>query len=220
MPLDNIQKYSRIYDYIYDYHKLIQDYYSKHAVSFLVTYYNHDMPSIVWDDNKLFGGSYEKTGELSGRRWNKILYLPVYFMEEVSTAFDGQDVGYVKEGQTSFAFPSTYGITPYAGDMIKFDQTFLRETNDKYPLFQISGVEIYPNTDRRFWKCIAKVYQSKTTDALEDESLSNVYMFVDYDKKIHTLEDGQYLTRILTKNESLREKLKDLYDDNSGFYLS
>lgn len=220
MTLDNIQKYARVYDYIHDYNELVQDYYSKHAISFLITYYNHDMPSTVWDDNKLFGGSYEKTGELSGRRWNKILYLPVYFMDEVTTAFDGQDIGYVKEGQTSFAFPSTYGITPYPGDMLKFDQTFLRATNDKYPVFQVSGAEIYPNTDKRFWKLTAKVYQSKTIDALDDDSLSEVHMFVDYDKKIHTLNDGLYLTRLLTKNENLRDKLKGLFDDNSGFYLS
>lgn len=220
MSLDNIQKYTRIYDYIYDYHKLIYDYYSKHAVSFLITYYNHDVPNVIWDDNKLFGGSYERTGELSGRVWNKILLLPVYFMEEVQTPFDGQEIGYVKEGQTTFVIPSTYGLTPYPGDYLKFDQTFLRQVNDKYPIFEVTGTEISVNTDFRHWKCTAKVYQSKTTDALDDESLSRVFIFTDYDKKIHTFEDGQFLTRVLSKNEKLKDKLTGMFDENSGFYLS
>jgi hypothetical protein len=218
MSLDNIQKYQRVYDYISDYHRLLYDYYSKHAVAFQVTYYNYDVPNIVWDDDQLYGGSYETTGDLSGKVWNKILLLPVYFMEEVSTAFDGQETGYVKEGRTSFVIPSTYGITPYPGDFVKFNQTFLRQENDIYPIFKIEGVEIHPNTDYRQWKLIAQVYQSKTTEHV-DRKVSNVYSFVEYDKKIHTLADAQFMTKLLIKNEELRSKLKNYFDQNSGFYF-
>lgn len=218
MSLDNIQKYNRVYEYIADYHRLLYDYYSKHAVAFQVTYYNYDVPNIVWDNDKLFGGSYETTGDLSGKVWNKILLLPVYFMEEVTSVFDGQDIGYVKEGRTSFVIPNTYGITPYPGDFVKFDQTFLRQTNDIYPVFKIEGVEVHPNTDYRQWKLIAQVYQSKTTEHI-DRKVSNIYSFVEYDKKIHTLADAQFMTRLLIKNENLRSKLKDFFDQNSGFYF-
>jgi len=218
MSFDTIQRYTRIYDYIADYQRLLHDYYSKHAVAFQVTYYNYDVPNIVWDDDKLYGGSYETTGDLSGKVWNKILLLPVYFMEEVSTAFDGQEIGYVKEGRTSFVIPSTYNITPYPGDFVKFDQTFLRQANDIYPLFKIEGVEIHPNTDFRQWKLIAQVYQSKTTEHV-DRKVTNIYSFVEYDKKIHTLADAQFITRLLIKNEDLRSKLKNYFDQNSGFYF-
>jgi hypothetical protein len=207
-----------MYDYIYDYQKLLYDYYSKHAVPFLVTYYNYDIGNIVWDDENLFGGSYESTGDLSGKRWNKYLLMPVYFMEEVSTVFDGQDIGYIKDGRTSFVIPNTYGITPYPGDYIKFDQTFLRQTNDNYPVFRIQGAEISVNTDFRFWKLIAEVYQSKKTTSI-DAKVTETFSFVDYDKKIHTLSDSEFLTRLLIKNESIRSTLKDLYDGNSGFYF-
>ena len=216
---DSIQKYERIYEFIADYHKTLYDFYSKHAVAFLITYYNHDVPETIWDDKKLFGGSYEYVGDLSGRKFNKILFLPVYFMEDVSTAFDGQDIGYVKEGQTSFVIPSTYGLTPYAGDFLKFDQTFLRQTNDIYPTFHVTGVELSVNTDFRFWKMTAKVFDSKTIDRIEENNLQDVWVFSEYDKKIHTFEDGQFITNMLTKNEKLRAKLRSLYDPNSGFYF-
>ena len=213
-----IQNYTRIYDYIEDYQRLLYDFYSKHAVAFQVTYYNHDTENTVWDNDQLFDGSYEITGELSGRSWNKILLLPVYFMEEINTVFDAQDIGYVKDGRTSFVIPNTYGITPYPGDFVKFDQTFLRQTNDIYPIFRIEGVEIHPNTDYRQWKLTAHVYQSETTAHLEPQ-VTNTYSFVDYDKTIHTLADAQFLTRMLVKNEQLRANLKDYFDQNSGFYF-
>jgi len=213
-----IQNYTRIYDYISDYQRLLYDFYSKHAVAFQVTYYNHDTENTVWDNDQLFDGSYEITGELSGRSWNKILLLPVYFMEEINTVFDAQDIGYVKDGRTSFVIPNTYGITPYPGDFVKFDQTFLRQTNDIYPIFRIEGVEIHPNTDYRQWKLTAHVYQSETTAHLEPQ-VTNTYSFVDYDKTIHTLADAQFLTRMLVKNEQLRANLKDYFDQNSGFYF-
>ena len=48
----------------------------------------------------------------------------------------------------------------------------------------------------------------------------NTYTFYEYDKKIHTLEDAAFLTRLLSKNEILRDRCKQkLFDDNSGFYL-
>lgn len=220
MSLDTMQNYTRIYDYIHDYHKLLYDFYSKHAVSFLVTYYHLNVDETIWDNNKLFGGSYENIGSLTGIMYDKILLLPVYFMEDVTTAFDGQDIGYVKEGVTTLTIPSTYGFIPYPGDIIKFDQTFLKITNDTHPLFRIEGVEKSVNTDYTFWKLHAQQYQSRTTTDLELNQLNRTLVFFDYDKKIHLLNDAEYLTKILLKNKNLRAVLKDLYDSNTGIYFN
>ena len=44
--------------------------------------------------------------------------------------------------------------------------------------------------------------------------------FFEYDKQIHTLDDATYLTNLLTKNDTLRDRAKcHLFDSNSGFYL-
>ena len=63
-----------------------------------------------------------------------------------------------------------------------------------------------------------EIFQSRTTDDL-DEQVINSQVFFDYDKKIHTLSDSEFLTKLLSKNNTLQNTLKDLFDENSGFYL-
>jgi hypothetical protein len=214
------QKFQRIYDYIHEYQNLVYDFYSKDVVAFLTTYYHIDTGSTIWEDENVFAGSYDRVGEYSGVKWNKILLLPVYYSEDISTAFDGQDIGYVKENETSFTIPSTYGFIPLANDKIKLEQSYLQTDNDVYPTFNVTGVEKSVNTQRTFWKLKVKVEQSVTEDQLNLQ-VSNVYSFFEYDKKIHTLEDSQFMSRLLSKNESLKECVKaNLYDSRSGFYFA
>ena len=68
-----IQNYSRIYDYIHEYQRLVYDFYSKDVVAFLTTYYHINTESTIWEDENLFGGSYDRVGEYSGVKWDKIL---------------------------------------------------------------------------------------------------------------------------------------------------
>lgn len=213
-----MELYSRIYSYISEYQRLVYDYYSKHSVAFLVTYYNINVPETVWDDELLNGGYYEKIGTLTGVKFNKYLLLPVYFIDEIATSFDGQDIGEVKENTTSFVIPSSYGLTPYPNDVIKLEQSYLRPTNNVYPLYKVSGVEISANTDKRFWKVKIETEQSRTTTEI-DQQVENTMVFFDYDKKVHTLSRSTTLTKLLVKNESLRANLKSAWDDNSGYYF-
>jgi len=211
------QRYEQLYFYIHEYQSLIYDYYSKHVLAFLTTYYNLDVPDTVWEDDLLYGGPYEFTGDLSGVKRNKILLLPVFFTEDVSTAFDGQETGYNKENITSLIIPSTYGIIPYPNDIIKMEQEYLRPTNDTYPVFQVTGVELSVNTDRRFWKLKVETMQSVGLPEVE-EQVENIYSFVDYDKKIHTLADSQFIAKLLSKDSNLRSILTDLHDKRTGYY--
>jgi len=213
------QKFSNIYTYINEYQRMVYDKYAENVVSFLSTYYHIDGPETIWEDENVFAGSYDRVGEFSGVRWNKILLLPIYYSEEITTSFDAQDIGYVKEGETSFVIPSSYGITPLPNDKIKFEQNFLRPTNDVYPVYNVSGVEKSVNTDFTFWRVRVKVEQSVTETQLE-EQVQDTYVFFDYDKNIHTIPNSTFLTRLLLKNEIIRERLKNtFYDKNSGFYF-
>ncbi len=213
------QKYQRIYDYIHEYQNLIYDFYSKDVVAFLTTFYHIDTSSTIWEDENVFAGSYDRVGEYSGVRWNKILLLPVYYIEDVSTAFDAQDIGYIKENDSTIVIPSTYGFTPLPNDKIKFEQAYLRPTNDVYPVFNVGGVEKSVNTDRLFWKMKIHTEQSVTLTQLEQQ-VSETYTFFEYDKKIHTVPDAQFLSRLLAKNEDIREIAKNnLYDSRSGYYF-
>lgn len=213
-----MQNYSRIYDYIHEYQRLVYEYYSVHGVAFLVTYYNIDPNNTIWDNENLLGGSYERIGDLTGMRFRKILSLPVYWFDDVQSVFDGQQIGYIKEGQSTMVFPSSYGITPYPGDFVKFEQSFLRPTNDVYPVFVVGGVEKSANTDKTFWKTNIQVRESlKTSDV--DAQVTDILSFVEYDKKIHRLDDAASIARTLIKNDNLSIRLKSLYDTNSGFYF-
>ena len=213
-----MQNWTRLYDYIHEYQTLIYDFYAKHSVAFLTTYYNIDKNITVWDDTDLLGGSYEKLGDLSGIKWNKYLLIPVYFIDEVSTAFDASETGLIKENETSIVIPDIYGITPYANDLVKFEQEFLRPNNDTYPIYSVQGIEVTTNADRRFWKLKLTSEQSKTILDVE-EQVQNTFTFFDYDKNIHTVSDAEMLTKLMVKNETVKDGLKEKHDGNSGFYF-
>ena len=128
------------------------------------------MPETVWDNRDLLSGSYEDIGELSGMRWDKYLLLPVYWIEEVSTAFDASEVGYIKENTTTAIIPSSYGIQPFPHDIIKFDQNFLMPDNNVYPIFEVGGVEKSVNTPITMWKLKLETKQSLTTEAVDEQT--------------------------------------------------
>jgi len=213
-----MQNYLRIYDYIHEYQNLIYDYYSKHAIAFIVTYYNLNKDVTVWDDDTVFSGSYERIGDMTGIRFNKILTLPVFYIEEINTIFDAREEGYLKDGETSFVIPSSYDFVPYPGDFIKLEQSVLRPNNDIYPVFIVTGVEKSVNTDKTFWKLKAKVRESLTTTQL-DNQVENLYAFVEYTKNIHTYEDALIIAQSLKRHEELAQVAKNFFDRNSGFYF-
>lgn len=211
-----MQNWNRLYDYIHDYQNLVYDYYAETAVAFLTTYYNIDKDNTVWEDEDIMGGAYERLGDLSGIKFTKNLLIPVFFIDEINTSFTGDERGLVKEGETTFVMPGTYGITPYAGDIVKLEQDYLRPTNDTYPIYIVSGVEIHPNTDKRFWKIKVNVWGDDLTQVEEQSSTTKT--FFNYDKKIHTVPNATTLARMLHKHSIIKDRLSNLYDPNSGFY--
>lgn len=211
-----LQLYKNIYQYIEEYWNLLYNIYGIHAVAYPVTFYNIDSTSTVWDDTNLMGGYYEKIGNLSGIRWNKILLLPIFQIEETQTQYDGQDIGLVNEGDSGFVIPSSYGIHPYHNDLVVFNRDFLDVTNTTNSLYTITGVEKQSAQDKTFWKCKLSIESSKIESDLTSQ-ISNTYTFFDYTKKIYTLDDASSLTKILSKNESIRSRVSNLFDKNSGY---
>lgn len=215
-----MQLYSRLYDYIYDYQKLIYDYYSKTATAFLVTYYHLDLEETIWDSTKLTGGYYEKIGTLSGVKWNKILLLPVFFIENMSGALSGEDIGMVAERETDIVIPSSYNFKPYPNDIIKLDQNYLQPDRQKdvYYLYVVTGIERSTPLPKTFYKLKVASEQSRTTTEV-DQQVSNTYSFFEYTKFIYEIPDTIFLARMMLKNEILRSRLEKMFDQNSGFYF-
>jgi len=215
-----MQYYQRIYDYVYEYWQFLYEIYEKHAIAYLVTYYNIDKNVTVWDNDQIMGGAYERIGDLSGIKYNKYLTLPVFFIEETETTFDAQEIGYVNEGATGFVIPDQYGITPYPGDIIKLDQKglYFNEADNTHSLFSINGVRKQTPCDRTFWHCSCVVEQSRKETELVPQ-LNKTYVFFEYDKKVHLLEDSISLTKMMVKNETIKARATAMFDENSGFYF-
>jgi hypothetical protein len=177
------QLWQRLYHYIHEYQHLVYEYYAKDAVSFLVTYYHLNKNETIWDDEHVMGGAYEEIGELTGIRWDKFLLLPVFFIEEISmTAFEASEIGQNKLTESFFVIPSEYKFTPYPHDIIQFEQEYLQMSPNQHPVYHVSGVEIAPNTDRRFWKLKIEVDQSRKIEEIENQTL-DTYVFFEYDKQ-------------------------------------
>lgn len=215
-----MQLYTRLYDYINEYFNLVYKYYSKHALAFLVNYYSISSESSVWQTDNLYGGAYERAGSLSGMKYDKYMFMPVFFMEETgSIPLEGNEYGVTKETRTSMVFPSSYGITPYSGDYVKFEQSFLMNDLDNYPIYTVGGVEKATNTPITFWKANLYVEESRSLEEIEEHT-SGSFIFIDYAKSFYSLEDGEKITKLMKKNDLLKEKLiNNFYDPNSGFYL-
>jgi hypothetical protein len=213
-----MQNYKKIYDYIYDYQSLVYDYYSKHAMSFLATYYHLDRTTTVWDDKNLMGGYYERIGDLSGLKWDKILLLPIFFPENINSNWTAEDIGYISETDTYIIIPDTYGFVPYPNDVIKFDQSYIQRTNDKYTIYTCTNVSKSTPGDKTFYKIHMTAEQSRTTDDM-DLQVSTIYTFFDYTKNIYSLNDSTFLTKMMSKNSQLCDNLKNMYDQNTGLYF-
>jgi hypothetical protein len=214
-----MQLYGRMYDYINEYWKLIHDTYAVHAIPFLVTYYHINKTSTIWDKTNLMGGSYEKFGSLTGMKWDRYLLLPAFYVEETFTIFDAQDIGYINEGDSALVIPSKYGFVPLPNDMIKFNTDYLvNKLPDPSSIFAVTGLQHHPGTDKSYWKLKLSVEQSVNTEMIEKQ-LDTTYVFYDYDKKMHTVENASTMTKMLQKHELLKGRLKNLYDQNSGFYF-
>ena len=215
-----MQNYTRIYDYMGDFWNLLYDVYPKFGISYLCTYYNINKDETTWDNEFLMGGYYEKFGNLTGLKYDKHLLFPVYFSEETTTEFDAQDVGYINEGQSGIVFPWSYGITPYANDQVFFEQRPLITENDPNfnPIFGVTGLQKIAHQEKTFWKLKLNMEQSITQQIIDDQ-VANTYVFFDYTKKLYSVPDSQTLSRMLVKNETIRRRLKNSWDANSGFYF-
>ena len=217
---NSLQKYFRIYEYIDEFWNSIYDVYSRHAIAYLCNYYSIDVSNTVWDSTNMMSGPYEWVGELSGVRWRKILLLPVFFITETSTDFDGKEEGVVNEGDFTMVIPSSYGFIPIFGDIIKLDQAAITYPGryDNFPVYIVTGIKKQSSQDKTYFHLHCDVYQSKTVDSI-DAQTSDTVTFFDYDKKIHTLENSITMTQMLEKSNMIRTVLKQMYDQNSGYYL-
>jgi len=211
-----MQRWSRIHNYAYQYQQWAYKMYSEMGPAYPCTYWNQDLPNSVYDGQVLDNGFYQQFGNKSGMRWRKILFLPVFNIEQISVQQNADEQGMTKSEQTvSFVIPSDYGFNPMPHDFIKFEQSVLQpEKDDWYPLYEISNFEKATNTKITHWKAQAKVSYAKEID----NHLSAVDAFFDYNKRIYDADKAAFMFRLLEKNQNL-STINDFFQNNPDLYF-
>jgi len=71
---------------------------------------------------------------------------------------------------------------------------------------------------KTFFKLKVLSEQSRTTTEI-DQQVSKTYSFFEYTKFVYSIPDTIFLARMMLKNETLRVRLQNKFDQNSGFYF-
>lgn len=211
-----MQRWLRIHEYAYQYQKWVYKVYAEHGPAYLCTYWNLDLPHSIYDGTVLDWGTYTKMGNLSGFKWRKILYLPVFQTEQIVPTFNADEEGFTKKEQTSsFLLPTEYCFQPSPFDFVKFEQNVLQPEKNDHPLYQVVNFDKATNTDKTFWKVNLRVDYHIQHEI--DEKLSQVCTFFDYTKKIYEAENGTFLFRLLEKNRML-SSIDNFYNKGDSLY--
>ncbi len=214
-----MQKWIRINEYAKQYLDWVYRYYSSHGQAYICTYYNLDLPNSIYDGTVLDAGAYHTTGELSGLAWRKIIYLPVYNIDQIQPVYNAGEGGYRTDQMTSFNFPTEYKIQPLPHDFVLFEQDILHgpKEDHKLPLYEVSNLEKATATDRTFWK--VSMEKSGHTVSDIEEHLSGIFVFLDFNKQIYTIEEATQLFKLLEVNKQLSDVAEDYFNSTSGYYF-
>ena len=198
------------HNYINEYQELVYQYYSKEYVSYQVIYYNIDKDESIIDKDILEGGSYSLVGELSGWKWKKIYFLPVFFIEPITNlTYESTERGLIQEAETSFVFPSSYGITPNEQDLVYFPTILNPKDDQNNPIFIIKSIEEDIIARVHFYKCTCNILKYDRKDI--DKQVSKSYIFVDYLKRIYPIDIGKSLIELINNLPILTHNLHKHY---------
>jgi hypothetical protein len=212
-----MQNWLRYQFYPNEFLDLVYNYYAVHGVASVCTYYHVDIDNSILEDTKLEAGYYELIGNLTGVKFQKINFLPVYNLEGIQPRFSADEKGMTKSDQmTTFNIPTSYNIIPTMMDHVIFDALPLRQnTESLLTAYQVTNMEKSTNTDISFWKEQLKV-SYRTKGGLDSQTIET-YTFFDYEKKIYSAEDAILLYNLLFEND--QSTLNKFYSKNSGLYL-
>jgi hypothetical protein len=218
-----LEKYIRNYNYIADFYRNVYELYSSHYPAYPITYYNFDPENSVYDE-KMMGGSYEKNGlgELSGVKFRKIQQLPVYGVEAIQPSYTGSETGFTTTDSemTSITFPTIYGIVPYPGDVVLFNQEFMMKGLESDVAFVVKNKELATYGDITHYRLRLGPAGSGRGNAITkvEKQISSRYFFLESTKKIHPTEIALIMLNLESNHTQCVEKVNDKVH-TIGFYL-
>jgi hypothetical protein len=223
MSRAHITPWLRRLNYIEDYFAHVYDLYADAYVqAYPVTYYSTDTTNTVWDDNNMMGGTYEKqgVGEFSGQLWRKIQMFPVFGVEQVQPNESSDEQGGLAYNQlgTQIVFPSLYGIIPLEGDVVDMSFGYKMTAARMKFLYTVSNINLAHQSDFfQIYQCQLRMSPFNVGDL--ERQVSTDWMFYEHEKMIVPLENAQLLLKLQEASRTTTEKLNQLFDEHSGFYL-
>lgn len=218
--ISNQQKFTDNYNkFVTEYFKLLTQYYQNWTFpNISCTYYSIDLENSLMDETKLVGGAYQKTGDLTGLRWRKILNFPINAVEALSTSSSGDDKGVTSSDKmSSVMFPSSNTIEAHNHDFLAFTNDF-DDTTYKLrnpPLFEIVNVEKSPDFDTTFYKASCKISYIYMDEL--DKRVDGIFNYDDYEKKLYGIDNSIILTQITDTVPN--HCCNKFYNKNTGLYF-
>lgn len=214
----------RRYNYYQDYFKTVYEYYVAAYPAYVVTYYSIDFENSVLEDEYLNAGTYDKmgVGTLSGMKWKKISLFPVFGIEQIQPVADSSEDGGINfrdSMETTISFPSLFGITPYAGDIVDLNFGFDSPTVKLKPIYYVGNVPALAHSGEFYniYQCPLKLAPFDLTQV--EKQISSYWIFVEHEKRIFTYDKANTLLNIQERAENLVINMNSLFNSKTSFYL-
>ena len=218
----SIQPWIRNYSYINDWFWTSNQYYEKLYRAYPCNYYTINRSKTIWDSEKIMGGSYEKlgVGELSGVKWDKIVMVPIFSVEQILPSEDSGEKGltYKDSLKTQIVIPYTYGIEPIEWDVVDLNFGINADSPKIKPLYVVSGVNLSHHGEYYRYYQVRLEVASYRLDELEQQ-VENYYMFHNSIKKIYTFAKSSFLLMLEKRYSNINSSLDTIYDPSTNLYL-
>jgi len=190
----------RYVNYIDEYLDKVLNYYSRWSPHFFVNYYKFKYSESILDDIKdTRTASYHMAGDLSGRKWDKILMFPVWYSTGVSEiSIQNNEFSLNREIELSLSFPDILGVPPTSEDFIEFRQgEYIDSETDEpieHPLFVVKNYEVSHIGNRRWYKINIKNHFLIRTEL--EKKVNQRYMYINHLSEIYDLETSYNILEI------------------------
>lgn len=220
--MSKIYPWIRDYGYLNDYFWTVYQYYNESYKAYPITYYQLNYDETIWEDSNLLGGSYEKSGvgELSGVVWNKIVMLPVFTIEQLQPISSNTEAGlsYRESMNNNIAFPSSYNLRPSEGDIVDLNYSLSSNSPKIKPLYVITNVNMaHEGVFHQMWQCRLTIAPFTMVEL--EKQIHSYYMFMNSTHTIVSIDKADLLLKLEKRVGVLNDRLNNLFDDSSGFYL-
>lgn len=206
-----MQPILRLTDYIEEYKRLVYDEYSKAHNIVLTTYYQLDYTNTQYDEHYM--QTYNRTGTMSGRKYNQIGMFPVIFSSKVSPTMNSEErgVSFGYSNEITITIDPICGVKPHVGDILYF------QISGDYSSWMVHNIESSGTLESPYWRCT--IQTERIRPHTFPESIQASYIYVEYLKKILNITNGENFIKLLTRLSAINTYLNNNYNHNTCMHV-